>query len=280
MRIQFKLAIQAFLLLWFLTGVTTYAEQPVRVMITSAGKPWSYLDEQGKPQGISRALIESVFDAMEVPASYQGLIYTRALHTIETGRGDVMALTIATSQTLQPPPNTVVTPAPVGKIPLSAYKLTTRDIAINTPADLSQYKVGLVRAEKTPAGAAEKVFYYPRNEFLFRALAQGKIDIALGALYFEHVWTTKFNVKVEPLFIIDKLNVYMAFSKKTLGDKAAVLCKKYFLTNQQLIKDGTIEQLLVNMGAPDLVPHLKIFDDHKSPECIANIDNKALTHHD
>ncbi|ARN75017.1 substrate-binding periplasmic protein [Oceanicoccus sagamiensis] len=272
MSYLYTFTVQIALLFTLASTASAQAEEPLKVIVTAAGKPWSYIDDQGKPQGISRELMGAVFDDMAVPVNYKALLYTRALHSLKTGKADVMALTIGSTQSIQPPPDTYVSPAPVGNIPLSIYKLASRDLTIQTPRDLANYRVGLVRVEKQPAGQADNVFYYPRNEFLFKALAKGKIDFAIGALYFDHVWSEKFEVEIERLLQIDTLNIYIAFSSQTLGEKkAASLCRDYFLTNKKLSNNGKLEQLLLGMDAPDLVPHLKITDKVENPDCVTQI---------
>ena len=261
-----KLLIRLFIAILFSQSQLLYSEQTIRVAIIEAGKPWSHTNNQGNPEGISYSLINAVFSTMNTNTEYSPLLYNRALHALKKGQIDVMAINQAKNIEITLPEDIIVTPNPVGSIPLYAYKKHSRNITINSPDDLSNYRIGVIPSSKKPP-TIDNIIYYSRNEYLFKALVDEEIDIAIGIIYFDHNWGDKFKAKAEELFIADTLNIYMAFSTESLGKKADALCNNYYRTHNKLIIDGTIKNLLINLNAEKLIPYISAMPQNKN--CIS-----------
>ena len=249
-------------LIALLLSQAVHSDTAIKVAIIEAGKPWSHTNREGKPEGISHTLIDAVFSEMKIPTEYTSLLYNRALHALDNKKIDAMAINQAKNVKLNLPNNIIITPHPVGRIPLYAYKKHTRHLSIKSPADLSNFQLGVIPSSKNPP-QIDNITYYSKNEYLFKALADDEIDIAIGIIYFDHNWSDKFKVKAEEIFIADTLNIYMAFSKDSLGEKANALCNNYYRTHNKLIINGTINKLLIKLNADKLIPYISEMPNNK-----------------
>lgn len=247
---------------------TSIADEPLRVAINATGKPYSYTDLTGSPRGINRDVVESVFKRMNVDAEYKLLLYTRGALLVDKGKIDAMAVITTLDGPMSFPKSIVITPTPIAHFPLIVYKLASSNVNVKEEADLEKLRVGIVRADLKPDPDTTVNYYYPRYEFLFKALADGEIDVALALPYFEKQWERQFGIAIDALITVDQILVYMGFSTLSLGDQAQFLCREYSQVTQKSQTDGSFAKVLTAAGIPDLIPYFVFETESSGADCI------------
>jgi len=135
------------------------------------------------------------------------------------------------------------------------FKLKTKKIKYTTLEDLKAYKIGTAKNYGYPkkfvdASCLNKIDA-PKLEFNIRKLLKGRIDMLIGSKKVtQHLLNNSYPDDKDKVEImqpaIDKMPLYVAFSKNSAGHKQKV---KDFNKGLKMIKsDGTFEKILKKHG--------------------------------
>ena len=246
------------------------AEEPLQVMVTHLGKPYAYFGPLGQPEGLLIKILEQLIEPVGLTANYQVAAYRRSIHKLNQGDADIMLIARVQGESFALLDDAYISVVPIMTLPLVLYKLASKDVQISSWAEVYGYRLGMVLIQRERRSGSMDISYYARNEYLFKALAEEEIDLVLAIPHFQHDWESKFNVKVEPLGVVQYMRGHIAISSKRLGNQALPLCRRIVQSYRELSQEGGIGDVLAGLGLDDLVPSFSLLSEIKGSgkECV------------
>ncbi|MGH1373125.1 MAG: substrate-binding periplasmic protein [Cellvibrionaceae bacterium] len=271
-----RVVITAGLLLQLLRAPTLFATEYVAGGFHQQG-PYSYSDASGQRQGV---LVDSLNVLMRDGDSitYRVVPHGRLIYELMQGSVDVSLLIIAPTMFDSPSADSlVISKYPLFETPIHLYSDSKYDRNRNFPnsystiTELNQYKIGIYRPSSTDAFFGLKgntnIVYFTQYESAAKSLVAGRIDLlAIDPLFVDY-WEKKLSASWVKQFSFSSAPVHIAFSKKSLGENALVLCNNYWRALKKLAQENQLETLFHQYQNTPFMDYLSGFEQQDTQYC-------------
>ncbi len=240
--------------------------------------PHSYMDEMNQPQGILVEFFKLLENQLDIAIEYQPMPHGRGVAEILSGGVD-MALLLVMPEEIKLPLSTdiVMSPAPVFELPLNIYFDDNRESPIEYPdsftllSDLKGLRVGFLRAgiseDHLSLHTKSNIFYFNKNESAIKSLLAGRLDLVVLDPLVVDYWNRKLSISLKMKYSLIDIPVHMAFSRKSLGDRAVAICDKYWTTLIDLKQRNLLESTFAAYKGGDIISYVVPLSENMPQQC-------------
>ncbi len=192
------------------------------------GMPANYFDRQAIDRSSLVKLVNEIFKPLDIKVKYEELPRRRLIHNALKGDISVFTLPVLDNPivNIQIPEGVVVGQEALFSYPLNFYTLKKRQLRLDSPEDIAEYSLGLIKEAKFIDQAIKNVvdrelslvtFHHPSQ--ILKALLAGRVDIIMLA---EPIFMFEYG-KLNPdeeitlSYSIGRSGRYLAFSEARLG---------------------------------------------------------------
>lgn len=240
--------------------------------------PHSYIDEMNQPKGILIEFFKLLEDQLDISIEYQPMPHGRGVAEILSGGVD-MALLLVMPEEIKLPLSTdiVMSPAPVFKLPLNIYFDAHRERPIEYPdsfsllSDLKGLRVGFLRAgvseDHVSLHTKSNIFYFNKNESAIKSLIAERIDLVVLDPLVVNYWNNKLSISLKKKYSLVDIPVHIAFSRKSLGARANVICDQYWTTLIDLKRRDQLDSIFSAYEGDDVISYVVPLLENMPKKC-------------
>ncbi|MDM8548831.1 transporter substrate-binding domain-containing protein [Desulfobacterales bacterium HSG2] len=228
-----------------LLPVNALAEKLVFAVATGV-QPYTIV-EKGKITGMNVEIVLEACKRLGIEAELMPLSWARALKIIKKGGADAIFSGYRTKERTQ----FLYYPSePINSLRVIIFAREGSETKVTRLEELKGKTVGLLRkysyGEKFDKYQGVKRQLYNSVDELIKVLAKGRTDLIVAheGIFRYRCKQENLQDRFEAVYVISDEPLYVAFSKKALGEKGSALAEKFSGALQQMKKEGLVQKIM------------------------------------
>jgi len=240
------------LLLTLATGLSSAGQAQDKkgeswAIATDTIKPWVYFDDSGA-RGIVYDILNTMAQGMGHTITLRPVPLRRTYTELLSGNAE-LSIIIIDDKTLHYPEDLTVGDKPIFSFSVVAVSLKSKEISINSLAQLKALRVGNIRLPPQVdtyirENSAHTAYNDPSS--LLKGLLSDRIDVATTAMpvLFDAAKSLGVSRKLEVVYTLDQASMYLALSNKALGKKVKLDIKQANQEIRNMKEDGRLAEII------------------------------------